>query len=84
MSIATDIQTIEAKIKTEIDAVGGKLDDILNSDIEPLVDQVIQDLEAAAGPILEAAWTQVLAMIATKIAQAVTPPPPAPPTPPAA
>jgi|HubBroStandDraft_3_1064219.scaffolds.fasta_scaffold59078_4 hypothetical protein len=72
MSIASDIQAVEAKVKTEVDLIGSKLDTFLKADIEPLEDQTIQDLEAAAGPILKAAWAQVLALIASKINSAAS------------
>lgn len=67
MSISSDIQAVEAKVKAEVELIGSKLDAFLKNDIEPLADQTIKDIEAAAQPILQAAWAQVLALIASKI-----------------
>jgi hypothetical protein len=78
MSIASDISIVEAKVKAEVQTLATKLEGFLKADIEPLADQTIKDLEAAAGPILEAAYAQVLALIAAKIGMSATPPPPRP------
>jgi hypothetical protein len=72
MSIADDIQAVEAKIKAEVVLIEGKVSEIV-SGLQPLVQETEADLVAAAKPILEAAWAEVLAFIAAKISGQQTP-----------